>query len=107
MDGKKSIAKSDGGNLNGGGLPRGGPPPVITSLTAPALLRGKIGRHTGLALSRRRTRPRPHPRLAETSIRDYTDDMAAYVERFAEPPIIIGHSMGGLIGQQLAANWPL
>jgi non-heme chloroperoxidase len=46
----------------------------------------------------------PDPRLATTSIRDYTKDMARLVEGLDEVPIIIGHSMGGLIAQQLAAD---
>jgi non-heme chloroperoxidase len=46
----------------------------------------------------------PDPQLATQSIADYTRDMAAFVARFPEPPVIVGHSMGGLIGQQLAAQ---
>lgn len=46
----------------------------------------------------------PDPRLAQMSIADYTRDMAQLIARFAEPPIVIGHSMGGVIGQQLAAK---
>ena len=46
----------------------------------------------------------PDPQLATQSIADYTRDMAAFVARFPEPPIIVGHSMGGLIAQQLAAQ---
>jgi non-heme chloroperoxidase len=46
----------------------------------------------------------PDPRLAATSIRDYMGDMAQLIEALDEIPIIIGHSMGGLIAQQLAAQ---
>jgi pimeloyl-ACP methyl ester carboxylesterase len=46
----------------------------------------------------------PDPRLLETSIADYTADMACFVGSLDEPPILIGHSMGGLIAQQLAAQ---
>jgi pimeloyl-ACP methyl ester carboxylesterase len=46
----------------------------------------------------------PDPQLAKQSIADYTRDMAAFVKRFADPPLIIGHSMGALIAQQLAAQ---
>jgi len=46
----------------------------------------------------------PDWRLAQTSIADYTRDMAELVASLSEPPIIIGHSMGGVIGQQLAAK---
>jgi non-heme chloroperoxidase len=46
----------------------------------------------------------PDPQLATIGIADYTRDMAALVESLAEPPVIIGHSMGGIIAQQLAAK---
>ncbi len=46
----------------------------------------------------------PDPQLAKQSIADYTRDMAAFVARLPEPPVIVGHSMGGLIAQQLAAQ---
>jgi non-heme chloroperoxidase len=46
----------------------------------------------------------PDPRLAHTSIADYTRDMAELVASLPEPPVIIGHSMGGIIGLQLAAK---
>lgn len=44
------------------------------------------------------------PGLAGTSIADYTRDMAAFVRTLPEAPVLIGHSMGGLIAQQLAAS---
>jgi len=47
---------------------------------------------------------KPAPELARQSIADYTRDMAEFVKRLPEPPVIVGHSMGGLIGQQLAAQ---
>ncbi len=46
----------------------------------------------------------PDPQLAKQSIADYTRDMTAFIARLPEPPVIVGHSMGGLIGQQLAAQ---
>jgi pimeloyl-ACP methyl ester carboxylesterase len=46
----------------------------------------------------------PDPQLAQTSIADYTRDMEGLVAGLPEPPVIVGHSMGGLIGQQLAAK---
>ena len=46
----------------------------------------------------------PDPQLAKQSVADYTRDMAAFVARFPEPPVIVGHSMGALIAQQLAAQ---
>ena len=46
----------------------------------------------------------PDPRLAQTSISDYTRDMAEFISGLGERPIVIGHSMGGLIAQKLAAQ---
>jgi pimeloyl-ACP methyl ester carboxylesterase len=46
----------------------------------------------------------PDPRLATTSIADYTADMAAFVAGLDEKPILVGHSMGGVIAQKLAAQ---
>lgn len=38
-----------------------------------------------------------------TSVRDCVDTVLAARDRLGEPPIVIGHSMGGLLGQKLAA----
>lgn len=44
-------------------------------------------------------------RLGHTGIMDYADDVQAYIQKNLEkPPIIIGHSMGGLLAQILAAR---
>lgn len=45
-----------------------------------------------------------HPALGTTSIRDYTDDLSALIERLDEPPILMGHSLGGLLAQILASR---
>lgn len=46
----------------------------------------------------------PDPRLAATSIADYASDMARLIEGLRDKPVIVGHSMGGIIAQQLAAK---
>jgi pimeloyl-ACP methyl ester carboxylesterase len=43
----------------------------------------------------------PAPELARVGFAELTDHYARIVESLAEPPIIIGHSMGGLVAQQL------
>jgi pimeloyl-ACP methyl ester carboxylesterase len=46
----------------------------------------------------------PDPALGATSLRDYADDLAAAIAKLPEKPVIIGHSMGGLLAQMLAAR---
>ena len=46
----------------------------------------------------------PDPRLAQTSIADYTADMARMLLSLPDKPVLMGHSMGGVIAQQLAAR---
>ncbi len=40
--------------------------------------------------------------LAGLSIQDYSDDLAGLVKGLAGPPVLIGHSMGGVIALKLA-----
>lgn len=42
--------------------------------------------------------------LGETSLTDYVQDLSTYIRALPEKPIIIGHSMGGLLSQMLAAK---
>ncbi len=42
--------------------------------------------------------------LGTVSVRDYVDDIAALIATLPEPPVLVGHSMGGLIAQLLAAR---
>lgn len=42
--------------------------------------------------------------LGTTSIKTYAHDAARLIDTLDEPPIIVGHSMGGLIAQMLAAQ---
>jgi pimeloyl-ACP methyl ester carboxylesterase len=42
--------------------------------------------------------------LVGLSIADYVDDLAAFVETLGRTPILVGHSLGGIISQQLAAR---
>lgn len=48
--------------------------------------------------------PAPNPDAAVVSLVDYVSDMERLIKRMDEPPIIVGHSMGGLIAQKLAAR---
>jgi non-heme chloroperoxidase len=46
----------------------------------------------------------PDPALGRTSLVDYVDDLAGEIQRLREPPVIMGHSMGGLLAQMLGAR---
>ncbi len=44
------------------------------------------------------------PRLAQTGLGDYVADLAALIGDLPQPPVLLGHSMGGLLAQLLAAR---
>jgi len=46
----------------------------------------------------------PDPRLGTTSLLDYVDDLEREIRALGDLPVIIGHSMGGLLGQMLASR---
>ena len=43
----------------------------------------------------------PPSALGRTSIEDYASDLAQYAATLREPPVLIGHSMGGLLAMKL------
>ncbi|MEL7027882.1 MAG: alpha/beta fold hydrolase [Pseudomonadota bacterium] len=47
---------------------------------------------------------RPPDELATLGLRAYTEHVAALVDNLDAPPIVVGHSLGGLIAQLLAAR---
>ncbi|MFA3918238.1 alpha/beta hydrolase [Ruegeria hyattellae] len=42
--------------------------------------------------------------LKGLSIADYVDDLSAFIETLDQPPVLVGHSLGGLVAQLLAAK---
>jgi pimeloyl-ACP methyl ester carboxylesterase len=48
--------------------------------------------------------PSDRRQLVRLTLADYVDAMLEVVARFDRPPMVIGHSMGGLIAQHVAAN---
>nr|AEI30285.1 hydrolase alpha/beta hydrolase fold family [uncultured microorganism] len=46
----------------------------------------------------------PDPRLGTTGILDFADDLEKEIKSLKEIPILIGHSMGGLLAQTLAGR---
>lgn len=43
-------------------------------------------------------------KIASLSLRDYVDDLVAFVGSLETPPLLVGHSMGGLLAQLVAAR---
>jgi nucleotide-binding universal stress UspA family protein len=43
-------------------------------------------------------------KIASLSLRDYTDDLVTFVNSLDCPPLLIGHSTGGLLAQLVAAR---
>jgi pimeloyl-ACP methyl ester carboxylesterase len=43
-------------------------------------------------------------KVASLSLRDYTDDLVTFVNALDSPPLVVGHSMGGLVAQLVAAR---
>ena len=46
----------------------------------------------------------PDPRLGSVSLNDYANDLENLIKNLDAPPILIGHSMGGLLAQILASR---
>lgn len=44
------------------------------------------------------------PKIATLSVRDYVDDLSALVAALESPPLLVGHSLGGLLAQLVAAR---
>jgi pimeloyl-ACP methyl ester carboxylesterase len=47
---------------------------------------------------------RPHPKLGTTSLLDYAEDLENLIRRLDQKPILMGHSMGGLLAQILGSR---
>ncbi|OBJ01568.1 lysophospholipase [Mycobacterium alsense] len=43
-------------------------------------------------------------KIASLSLQDYVDDLVAFVDALDPPPLLIGHSLGGLLAQLVAAR---
>jgi pimeloyl-ACP methyl ester carboxylesterase len=46
----------------------------------------------------------PHPELGTTSLLDYAQDLEREIRKLDSPPILMGHSMGGLLAQILGSR---
>lgn len=95
---------------------------AVTDSTHVVLIHGTWGNGDSLADARREFEERGHTvhtptlrfhelpieegadKIASLSVRDYADDVAALVDSLDSPPLIIGHSLGGLIAQLVAAR---
>ena len=47
-----------------------------------------------------------HEQLAKWRLRDYEHDVLQTIASLPEPPVLIGHSMGGLVVQRVLARYP-
>lgn len=56
------------------------------------------------AISRRGRAGRPESEIAGVTVADYVDDARAVIDEIGGDPIVIGHSLGGVVGQKLAAE---
>ncbi|OBH11819.1 alpha/beta hydrolase [Mycobacterium sp. E1747] len=45
-------------------------------------------------------------KVASLRLQDYVDDLVAFVGSLETPPLLVGHSMGGLLAQLVAARTP-
>ncbi len=48
----------------------------------------------------------PAPEIATLTVEDYAKFLVAEIEKLPAPPVIIGHSMGGMLAQIVAARVP-
>lgn len=46
----------------------------------------------------------PHPDLPRQGLAEYRRFLAAEIARLPQPPVLVGHSLGGLLAQQLATE---
>jgi len=47
---------------------------------------------------------KPDPRLGTTSLLDYAQDLEEFTRKFTHKPLLMGHSMGGLLSQILGSR---
>lgn len=47
---------------------------------------------------------KPDPELGKTSVLDYAHDLEEELKQLDAPPVLMGHSMGGLLAQMLASR---
>jgi len=45
--------------------------------------------------------------LAQSGLRDYSDALTRYVRELRAPPVLVGHSLGGLVSQLAAMHAPI
>jgi pimeloyl-ACP methyl ester carboxylesterase len=65
----------------------------------------KAGYHVHTpALRHHQPGAKPSRALGQTSLVDYAADLAKFIATLDAPPILVGHSMGGLLAQMLAAK---
>ena len=79
-------------------------PAVWDGLREHFLSRGIASHAPALPYHDRRRDEPPPPELASLGLQDYIDFLVADVSRLPEPPVIVGHSMGGFLAQAVSAR---
>jgi pimeloyl-ACP methyl ester carboxylesterase len=59
-----------------------------------------------LHLPRNKLDAKQRTKLGSLSVQDYLKSLEAFMEKLDQPPILVGHSMGGLLAQLIAAKFP-
>ena len=112
---KPNARKPNGGKPNGG-KPNGGKPPVMMihgAFCGPWSLDGLKAKfqqagYDVVAPCLRFHDIAPSPAaLGITGLADYAADLEQEIAGLGEPPVLVGHSMGGLLAQILAARGPV
>lgn len=59
-----------------------------------------------LHLPRNKLDAKQRTKLGRLSVQDYLNALEAFMKKLDQPPILVGHSMGGLLAQLIAAKYP-
>lgn len=79
-------------------------PVVWDGLREHFLSRGIASHAPALPLHDRRRDEPPPPGIEKLGLQDYIDFLVTDVSRLPEPPVIVGHSLGGFLAQAVAAQ---
>ena len=67
----------------------------------------RSGRHVAAVSLRGHGSSRGYERLSEWRLADFADDVRRACAELPEPPVLVGHSLGGLVSQMLIGRMPM